>query len=94
MKRKIKYTALDSRPQVQGPRLEVRPENNTVGDVQVLIGNSVKISWSNGFPFLGCLDIVGGDSKPVRNVGKCVYINIELYTRKNLNQTGPSEGST
>jgi len=42
-KHKIKCTARDRRPRVQGPRLEVWPENNTVGDMQVLVGNSLKV---------------------------------------------------
>ena len=43
VKRKIKYTARDSRPHIQGPRREVRLENNTVRYKQVLSGNSLKI---------------------------------------------------
>ena len=37
MRRKIKYTARDSRSHIQGPRLEVRPENNTDSDMQVYV---------------------------------------------------------
>jgi len=38
VKRKTNYTARDSRTHIEGPRLEVRPENNTVSDIQVLLG--------------------------------------------------------